>query len=175
MKKMYLLIALLAGAALCAEAQKTPRFEAVASSDSVFLGHYFQLTLTLENAKGARFSAPDFGPDLEVMVGPNTSSSVSIINGETTQKHSYTYLLRPTRTGPLRIPSASIETDAGTLKTTPIDLRVLPNDAGVPQPSVNRQSDIFRFDFGDHPFFDRFPGQPAPAEVPKKKRPVVKM
>jgi hypothetical protein len=175
MKKMYLLIVLLTGVFIGANAQKTPRFEAVASSDSIFLGHYFQLTLTLENAKGTRFSAPDFGPDVEVMAGPNTSSSISIVNGETTQKHSYIYLLRPTRTGPLLLPSASIETDAGTLKTTPLDLRVLPNDAGVPQPSVNRQSDIFRFDFGDHPFFDRFPNQPAPAEVPKKKRPVVKM
>ena len=175
MKKMYLLIALLVGVTIRTEAQKSPRFEAVASSDSIFLGHYFQLTLTHENAKGSRFSTPDFGADVEIMAGPNTSSSISIVNGETTQKYSYIYLLRPTHTGPLHIPSASIETDAGTLKTSPLDLRVLPNDAGVPQPSVNRQSEVFRFDFGDHPFFDRFPGQPAPAEAPKKKRPVVKM
>lgn len=174
MKKGYLFFVFIAAMPVFLSAQKAVRFEVQASSDTIFLGHYFKVTFTLENAKGSRFTPPEFGAEVEVMSGPNTSSSISVINGETSQKQSYSYLLRPTDTGVLHILPATIETEEGILETAHLDLKVLPNDRDIPQPAVDRRSDIFRMDFGDS--INGFPmPRTAPEETMKKKRKTVKI
>lgn len=155
-------------------AQKAMQFSASVSSDTVLLGHYFKLTFTLENGQGSHFSFPDLGSDIEVVSGPNTSSSISIINGETTQKQSFSYLVRPTKPGTLHILPATIETSNGILETTPIQIAIQPNEAGLPQPAVDRREELFRMDFGDRlPGFSMPPS--AQEEAAKKKRKTVKI
>ena len=111
---------------------------------------------------------------MEVVSGPNTSSSISIVNGETTQKQSFSYLIRPTKQGLLSILPATIETSSGVLETASIQIAVEPNEAGLPQPAVDRREELFRMDFGD-----RLPGFPMPPaaqeEAAKKKRKTVKI
>lgn len=155
-------------------AQSPVRFEAGVSSDSVFLGHYFQLAFTLENAGAKNFTLPELDPRLEILSGPNTSSSFSIVNGTSSQKTTYTLLIRPAEAGEFFIPPASVEADGKTLQTAPIAIRVVPNPDGKPQPSTGKRDDFFRMDFGDI-FGDFPPAKPAPAEEQKKKRKTVKI
>ncbi|MFM8451224.1 MAG: BatD family protein [Haliscomenobacter sp.] len=156
------------------QAQKTVHFSASASSDTVWLGHYFKLTFTLKNGQGSKFTPPSFGSDVEWLSGPNTSTSISVVNGETTREQSFSYLVRPTTVGVLRVLPATIETEEGLLETESFAISVLPNEAGLPQPAVDRRSDLFRMDFGD-----RLPGWSLPPsaqeEAAKKKRKTVKI
>lgn len=167
-----MLFVMLSGIAI---AQKPVRFVAEASSDSVLLGHYFEVSFLLENANARNFSMPTLDPDLELLSGPNTSSSFSMVNGESTQKVRYSFIVRPAREGFFTIPPASVEADGKHIESEPMEIYVGPNPGGVPQPEVEKAPNPFRMDFGD--FFGRngpsFP--PLPKEIPEKKRKTVKI
>ena len=158
-----------------AHGQKPVRFVAETSTDSVLLGHYFELSFLVENENARNFSLPELDPALEVLSGPNTSSSFSMMNGESSQKVRYSLVIRPAQEGTFTIPSASAEVGGKKIETVPIQIYVGPNPDGLPQPQPNKQADLFRMDFGD--FFGRdFPSNPImPREVPAKKRKTVKI
>lgn len=145
-------------------AQKAPKFAVSVSTDSVLLGHYFQVKFTLENASGKDFQAPAF-PDFQVVSGPNMASSVSIVNGEMSQTVSYTYYLEPKDIGNFYIQPASIRIENDVLETLPITVMVVPNPDGIIQ--KQEMSEKFSFDLQ---MPDKRPrSNPAPA--PKKEEP----
>lgn len=135
-------------------AQDGPKFTMEVSSDSVLMNNYFTVAFSLENAEGTNFLPPTFD-EFEVVSGPNTSSSMSIMNGQVSQKVTYTYYLRPREIGNYYIEAASIESEEGVLETLPREVIVLPNPDGIiqqPQP----RSESFNFDmdgFNMSPFF----------------------
>jgi hypothetical protein len=130
-------------------AQDGPKFTVEVSSDSILMNNYFTVSFTLENAEGANFMPPAFD-EFEVASGPNTSSSMSIMNGKVSQKVTYTYYLRPRDIGNYFIEPASIESDEGVLETLPREVIVLPNPDGIiQQPKPRTES----FNFNSSPFF----------------------
>jgi hypothetical protein len=130
-------------------AQDGPKFTVEVSSDSILMNNYFTVSFTLENAEGANFMPPAFD-EFEVASGPNTSSSMSIMNGKVSQKVTYTYYLRPRDIGNYFIEPASIESDEGVLETLPREVIVLPNPEGIiQQPKPRTES----FNFNSSPFF----------------------
>ena len=175
MKKISFVLILALLVLNVAQAQKSVRFVAEASTDSVLLGHYFELSFLVENENSRNFSLPELDPALEILSGPNTSSSFSMVNGESSQKVRYSLVIRPAQEGTFTIPSASAEVGGKKMETVPIQIYVGPNPEGIPQPQPNRQADLFRMDFGD--FFGRdFPSNPPmPQEIPAKKRKIVKI
>lgn len=137
------------------------KFSVTVSSDSILLGNYLQVSFLLENANGSDFSPPTF-ENFAVVSGPNTSSSMSIINGEVSQSISYTYYLEPSDIGSYYITPASISTEEKVLETEPVEIQVLPNPDGViqrPQAKQRRRMDFFRP-----------PATPQPPAAPKKKK-----
>ena len=110
------------------------------STDSILYGNYFEVRFTIENA-GGDFQAPDFD-GFEVLSGPNTSSSFSMINGKVSQEASYSYVLRPMREGTLYIDPAAFKTGDEVLETEPIGVQVYPNPAGIEE---NKTFDSDRF------------------------------
>lgn len=84
----------------------------------------FTVTFTLDGAKGSRFSAPDFSP-FEVINGPSTNTSMSIINGAVSQKMSLEYTLYATKLGKHVIPSATIYANGKTLTSNPLLIEVI--------------------------------------------------
>lgn len=158
-----------------AYAQKPVRFIAEASTDTVLLGHYFELTFLVENGSARNFSLPDLDPALEILSGPNTSSSFSMVNGVSSQQVRYSLIVRPSEEGVFTISSASAEVEGKKVETAPLQIFVGPNPAGLPQPQTSKPSDPFRMDFGD--FFGRdLPfNRPLPQETPAKKRKTVKI
>jgi hypothetical protein len=109
-----------------------PKFTVSVSSDTVLIGNYFELKFTIENASVHGFEAPDLH-EFDLIGGPNTSSSMSIVNGEVSQSASFTYYLQPKDIGVYTIKPAYLTTGETALETPPIEILVIPNPEGIIQ------------------------------------------
>ncbi|MDG2450847.1 MAG: BatD family protein [Saprospiraceae bacterium] len=99
-------------------------FKAFSNAEEILEGFDFQVTFKLDGAKGNTFQPPSFN-DFRIVGGPSSSSSMSIINGRTTQSMSYTYALMPKTSGNFNIGSASIKVGGKTLRTDPLNIKVI--------------------------------------------------
>lgn len=118
-------------------------FKVEVSTDSILLGNYMEVRFVIENGAGD-FEAPDFD-GFDILVGPNTSSSFSMINGKVTQKASYTYMIRPIREGILYVEPAFFTSGETVLETEPIEIMVYPNPGGLEEnkPFLQERSNPF--------------------------------
>lgn len=130
MKKSTATITLLLGFFLSLQAQEAS-IKVEVSTDTVLLGNYFELKFTLENA-GGKFEAPDL-TGFDIVGGPNSSTSMSIINGQVKRSSSYSYYLRPVDIGSFTIPPAFVTTKEEVLETVPLEIVVIPNPDGIVQ------------------------------------------
>lgn len=158
-------------------------FSVSVSTDSILFGNYFEVKFTLENANGNDFLAPDFSESFNLVSGPNTSSSFSMMNGKMSQSISYTYYLEPKETGVFYILPASVNADGEMVETQPLEVLVVPNPDGLeqPLPSEQRRNPFEQFDWSN-PFLDfnfEFPEMTPPSEllpdsipapIPQKKK-----
>jgi hypothetical protein len=103
---------------------QTARFEAYADARQVVRNGYFNVSFTLTNADGGNFQAPSFR-DFVVAGGPNRSMSTTLINGVMSREISYSYTLRPRKTGRFTIESAVIEANGKELRTPPLVIEVV--------------------------------------------------
>lgn len=104
-------------------------FKATTDARRVLENSYFEVSFTLSNAQGAKFSPPDF-EDFVVVSGPSRAISTTMINGEVTRTQSYSYTLKPRRTGTFTIGSASILVSRTTLRTKPLTVEVVEGREG---------------------------------------------
>ena len=154
-----------------------PSFNISVSTDSVLMGNYIAVTFSIENGEGNNFEAPGFA-DFNIVGGPSQSSSISIINGVSTQSKSYTYYIEPKEEGLFYIEPASVEIDGQVLETAPLEIKVAPNPEGIiqqPQQRKNRTFDSFFNDsFFDDPFFNSpFFERRSPEKPEEKKEPAM--
>lgn len=136
-------------------------FEAQVNTDSLLQGNYLDVTFTITNLDG-KFEAPSFD-DMTIISGPNSSSSIQIINGSKSSTTSYSYLLKPEELGQYYIKPAYLVCEDQTLETLPIKINVHPNPENIiTQPKSKNQSFFFNFDI---------PSQkaPKPKEAPSSK------
>lgn len=105
----------------------------VSAPSTVEAGGKFRVQFTVNTQNVSGFSAPDF-KGFEVIYGPATSSqsSFQMINGRTSQSSSiiYTYVLLAESPGNYTIGSASVHVDGKTVKSKPVQVRVLSGGAG---------------------------------------------
>ncbi len=150
-------------------AQEGAAFKVEVSTDSVLLGNYIEVTFTLENASMEDFQVPTF-EGFQIIGGPNQSSSFNMMNGEVTQKTSYSYYLEPKDIGTYFIPPATVSTGEQVLETIPLELLVVPNPDGIIQQPKSRRESLGSDFFGQNDFFSRdFFGTPPSQQAPKKK------
>ena len=134
-------------------------FTVKVDKDTMFTDEVLKVEFIMDNLTG-NFKAPSFS-GFRVVAGPNTSSSMSIINGEVNQKKSYSYILMPEDTGTLTIESAYLNSEADIIETEIITIVVLdPKDASR---SSNRKQQTFRKEFNTD-------GQSPQKESLKNKR-----
>ncbi len=151
------------------QAQEGSKFTVTISTDSILLGNYFMVTFTLENAEGTNFQPPVF-EGFNVISGPNTSSSFSMINGDVTQSVAYSYYLEPMDVGSYYIAPASIDLEDRVLETLPLEVNVYPNPEGIKQRSGGPMQQQFEFKMDDFFSFPEFDSMfQRPREMPKKK------
>ena len=107
---------------MCSRILFGQNFEAQVSDKKVGLNDSFEISFTL-NASGKSFSPPPFS-DFLILRGPSKSSSTSIVNGAMSQQLTYTYVLKPKKTGVFTILPASIKAKGKTIGTQPITIHV---------------------------------------------------
>ncbi len=181
MRKLILFCCGLLPAFVMLQAQEGPSFHVEVSTDSILLGNYFSTTFVLENAQGNDFNFPEFR-DFTIVGGPNFSSSTQIVNGEMSQRISYTFFLEPRDVGEFYIEPASVESNGEVFETLPLAVRVAPNPDGIIQRPEQSQGnadfwgddffdDFFRRDFG-FPEFSQPPSLPQDStrQAPRKRK-----
>lgn len=99
-------------------------FEAYSDAKQVTLNSYAEVIFTLKNANGSDFIPPDFS-GFNIVTGPNTSSSVQIINGVVSKEISYSYTLQPLKTGKFIIGSATINVGRKKLRSNSLQIEVV--------------------------------------------------
>jgi len=112
----------------------------VASTDAkqVIENGYFQITFTLNNAKGSNFKAPSF-KKFKVLNGPNRSMSTTIINGNASQKISYSYSLQPNKIGKFTIAPATIVANGKRMKSNAVKVEVIKASAANKNATAEQQ------------------------------------
>ena len=100
-------------------------FEAETDSKEVAMGSTFELSFTLKDAQGSRFIPPEM-TDFKVVSGPSEMRGMTIINGKSTTRQSWTYELEPKRAGTFTVGTASIQVSGKKLTTQPIPIKVVP-------------------------------------------------
>lgn len=169
MKEFLIALFLMTPILMMSQQTSVQSFEIQVSTDTILLGNFFEVRFLVQNAKGS-FDPPAF-EDFEVVGGPNQSSSMSIVNGVSSQSSSYSYFLKPKSTGVLSIEPSYWEAQDTTMETQPFDIICLPNPDGIVEESrISNQDQAF--EFGRFPFFG---DTPAPAPQKKKKLKVTKI
>lgn len=107
-------------------------FEVSLDRDTILAGNYLTVTYRVENLAG-RFEASPF-EGLQVVSGPNTSTSMTIINGKVSQEATYSYMLQCNDIGDFFVPPGYLIAGDDTYETEPIPVVVLPNPDGIVQP-----------------------------------------
>ena len=99
------------------------KLRASTSASSVAVGEQFQVSFTY-TGNGKAFRAPDFA-NFSVVMGPNQSSSVQIINGSFSQTLTFTYVLQAVSEGTFKIGSAEITGGTGKVISNVLSINVV--------------------------------------------------
>lgn len=134
------------------------------NSDTILAGNVLQISFVANNVAG-KFEGPDL-KELNVISGPNTSTSMSMVNGDISQYASYSYGLYLEDIGEIIIPPAYLLTSDGTLETEPKSIIVLPNPEGIIE-EAPPQSGMYQFSFPNIPNRKR---EEQEEYKPKKKK-----
>ena len=113
-------------------------FTVKVSSSTVEVNQRFQITFTI-NSGGGSFTAPNF-KGFRVLSGPNQSSSMQYVNGNTSRSKSISYVLVANQEGTLTIGSATMQSGNQTLKTEPVKIKVTPANASGSNAQKNKQN-----------------------------------
>ena len=134
----------------------------MSAPSSVPVNQNFQLNITLENANGN--PRPPAFNDFQVLSGPNTSTSMSWINGAVTQSVTYSYILKPKQEGTFKIGKASVVVSGVTMESNELTVNIT-KAAPVQQ---QRQRDPFD-PFGD-PYGQQQQQQPEVSQADLAKQ-----
>ncbi|MBK6997859.1 MAG: protein BatD [Lewinellaceae bacterium] len=104
-------------------AQSNVTFEAAIDAKEVVVGMPFELTFTLKNAEGARFTAPNFSGFKTGAV--SEMRGMSFVNGRSSTSQTWSLELTATKSGTFSIGSATVVAGGRTLSTKPLAVKVL--------------------------------------------------
>lgn len=153
--KQYVLIFLLGMASVFSAFAQQPEgasFYINIQYDTVGLNDQMQVSYVLENVQALEQLPNPHFEGFQVVFGPSTSQSMSIINGHQTQSMSYTYVLKPLDLGYYILPSVTLETEQGWLtanERTVVVVEEAPRRAMPQDPFNNAFQDPF---FQQSPF-----------------------
>lgn len=106
------------------------KFEVNYNADKITANSTINIEFTLRNVEGHSFTPPDFD-GMTIVGGPSTSTSMTFINGRSSQTKSWSYTLLATKEGRYRFGSATVIVGNDELKTDPFIIEVLPAEAAA--------------------------------------------
>lgn len=135
MKRKYLTILILLITVQSVIAQVT--FKTVVSKTELGLNERLRIEFSIDRQGGDDFTPPDF-KNFKVLAGPSQSSSFSSINGKTSYKLTYTYVIQPIAKGTFTIPSATVTYEGEQIKSNTVRITVtdaidIPEDPDDPR------------------------------------------
>ena len=112
-------------------------FKTAVSKTQLGLNERLRIEFSIDRQGGDDFTPPDF-KNFKVLAGPSQSSSFSSINGKTSYKLTYTYILQPTAKGNFTIPSATVTYEGELIKSNTVRIAVtdaieIPEDPDDPR------------------------------------------
>lgn len=123
-RNIFLIVSTLYLSVLATMAQKLT----ANAPQQVAVGQQFRLTYTVNTQDVSSFRIGQIPEELEVLMGPSTSSqsSFQMINGHTTQSSSitYTYILSATKNGTYTIPAATVMADGNQISSNTLKITV---------------------------------------------------
>ena len=131
-----------------AEAQDVT-LDAVLSETKIFTGEQFTLSIEVQSSGTHSTQLPQI-PLIDgarvVSSNPSRSTSISIVNGQTSRTTSYIYTLIATKTGSYTIPAINVVVDGELRQTSPIDFEVIEkgnlSDSGPQMPDIFVQVEL---------------------------------
>lgn len=102
------------------------KFSASVSPREIGKEDYAELKLMVENAREVTEINPPHLADFVILSGPSRESGMSSINGNVTRYTGLSYVIRPRRTGTLKIPAAIAIADGKKMTSQPLTLKVVP-------------------------------------------------
>ena len=139
MKRIYTIFTLLFLVLSTIGAQVTLKVQAPSQAE---VGQRIRISYVANTQDIEDFQVGDF-TGFNVLYGPSTSrsSSISIMNGRTTQSSTvtYTYTVVPTEEGTLKVPAATIQVDGKAVKSGSPSIEVLPASQQQSQQSSGSQ------------------------------------
>ena len=137
------------------------------SKMEVLANNKLQVSYVLENVQNARFEEPEWPENVQVVYGPSQSSQVQVINGVVSSKISWTYVIKPTKSGKLSLPDATFAAGDKKWTTDTKVIEVKPNPDGIEEEEERptRQA----YDFWGNPIPQK------PAKKPEPKRPTIRI
>lgn len=135
MKKKFLTILILLLTVQSVVSQVT--FKTVVSKTELGLNERLRIEFSIDRQGGDDFTPPDF-KNFKVLAGPSQSSSFSSINGKTSYKLTYTYVIQPLSKGTFTIPSATVTYEGEQIKSNTVRITVsdaidIPEDPDDPR------------------------------------------
>jgi hypothetical protein len=102
-------------------------------------GKTVSFSIVITAPSSVNVTPPDISPikDFEIVSGPSVSSSFQWINGRTSSSRTYSYMLRPRKTGGLKIPALSVLVQGKTYRTQALNVTV--TKAGPNAPPTSRR------------------------------------
>ena len=112
-------------------------FKTAVSKSELGLNERLRIEFSIDKQGADDFTPPNFN-NFKVLAGPSQSSSFSSINGKTSYKLTYTYVIQPTVKGTFTIPSASITYEGQTIRSNTVrvtvsDAIIIPEDPDDPR------------------------------------------
>lgn len=114
---------------------KSQTFTAKTSHAQVATSQQFKIEYTL-NANGSNFSPPEI-KDFRVLSGPNQSTSMSWVNGNTSSSITFSYYLLAIKEGEFTIPPAKIKVNNEIIESNSLKISVI---KGQPVPQQYQQN-----------------------------------
>ncbi|MFC2132030.1 BatD family protein, partial [Bacteroidota bacterium] len=116
-------------------------FTAAVQKNPVVAGERFQITFTLQNGQGTRFTPPSFR-GFSTLMGPSTSQNTQIMNGRMIQQVSYTYVLQSAKTGSYKIGPATVTVNGNPVRSNAVTINVVePSEAEKQRRNQQQQQD----------------------------------
>jgi len=112
-------------------------FKTTVSKSQLGLNERVRIEFSIDKQGADDFTPPDFS-SFKVLAGPSQSTSFSSINGKSSYKLTYTYVIQPTMKGTFKIPSASITYEGQTISSNTVLITVsdaidIPKDPDDPR------------------------------------------